>query len=259
MATSFLKQKIVGIPVWILLVLAVLVVGYYGHNHGWFDGGDTQTVIPDNGSKLKLERTLNSMNMTGTLNGEALRYSVANSDKNYNDESGVVAIQIDAEKSSNATHTTFTIKAQDLNGQTVVISTVTQPGVLSTPSSPVTAGVIVDVGLNAVSGFTNKNEILTSSVSVSAPVLKTANGTEYYPVVLKNSKPAVYVDGQLGGRTITWTYSDVSNSSVKVTFDLDWEGINQMTSISDEITVPIKITNTDDSNMTVRIIKNAAI
>jgi len=232
----------------VCLILLVLV-GFYGYSAGWFDGVLSKNTQDDN-EKLKLGIGLSSMKI-GTV-------VTANSTGNYNQESGVVAVQIDAEKTSNSTHTTFIIKGTDANGDTVVLTNVTQLGVLSKPNIPVTVPVTVDINMNYISGLANTNQILTSTVSASAPVLKAAGGTNFYPVAVKGGKPAVSVDGSSGSKSYTWTYSDVAYTSL-VVFDLDWEGIDQMTSISDEVKIPIRFTNTQDSDITVRIIKNAAL
>jgi hypothetical protein len=255
---NFLDQKFFSIKLLYWLVVLVVVVAAYGYTAGWYEA-DEQTILPDDTLKLKLEPYFNQMIMQGYINGDgSMPRTVANSYANYNNESRVVAVQIDAEKTSNATHTVFVIKTHDVNGNVVEVANVTQLGVLSTPTSPVIANVSVGTELGYVSGFTNKNEIMTSSVSASAPVMRTADGKEFYPVVRDGNKPLVKVGGSVGAKNLTWTF-DGNEQAVNVNFVLDWEGINQMTSISDEITIPIKYTNTDGKDITVRIIKNAAL
>lgn len=236
--------------VYAAVVILLLIGGYYGYSEGWFE--KTQTITPDGTEgKLKLDKELKQMTI-----GSAV---VADGTANYNAESGAIAVQIDAEKTDNSTHTTFIIKAADINGAAKTVATVTQAGLLSTPTEPVTVTVTAEIDMNYLSGFTNTNEILSSSVTASAPSMKTAAGEAYYPVVLKNEKPAVYVNDVLGGKNFSWTVSNTSQTAL-ITFELDWAGIDKMTSISDEIQVPIKFTNTENpATIQVRAIKNAAL
>ncbi len=251
MAKSFLDNKFASIQIkyWIIIALVALVA-VYAYSEGWFE--KTQTITPDGtDGKLKLDKELKQMTVGSTV--------AADGTANYNAESGAIAVQIDAEKTNNSTHTTFIIKAADVDGNAKTVATVTQAGLLSTPTEPVTVTVTAEIDMNYISGFTNTNEILSSSVTASAPTMKTAAGEVYYPVVLKNEKPAVYVNDVLGGKNLSWTVSNTSQT-VLVTFDLDWAGIDKMTSISDEIQVPIKFTNTDNpATIQIRAIKNAAL
>ena len=246
------KQKTIAgfnaSTVYIVVGVVLLLVAYYGYTEGWFE--KEQTFI-DNGDKLKLEREFALMKI-GTE-------TVADKSGNYNDESGMIAVQVDAEKFSNSTHTTFIIKTTKADGTVAEVANVSQLGILAKPTAPVTVPVTVEVGMNYVSGITNTNEILTSKISASAPVMKAADGKEfYYPVVLRNEKPAVYVNEMINSKSFTWVYSDTTQKA-DITLSLDWEGIDQMTSISDEVKIPIKFTNTNDSDITARIIKNAAL
>ncbi|MDY0292555.1 MAG: hypothetical protein RBR02_09505 [Desulfuromonadaceae bacterium] len=234
--------------VYAIVLILLLAVGYHGYNAGWFDNLKSQSVT-DNG--LLLDKELVDMKIGNSV--------VADQTANYNADSGVIAVQVDAEKSANATHTTFVVKTMNASGSMETVKSVVQTGVLSEPSEPVTVTVTAEIDLNYVSGFTNTNEILSSSISATAPTMKTAGGEVYYPVSLKNDKPAVYVNDVLGGKNLSWTVSDTTQKVI-VTFDLDWEGLNKMISISDEIQVPIKFTNTENpTTIPIRIIKNSAL
>ena len=250
---SFWNEEICGIKVksiiacLVVIACVYLVADYYG-------AFDKMTVT--DGSKVsdkdsyKIDLSLAEMRIGPFAS------VVANQYVNYNAESNVVAVQIDAERMDNTTHTTFLIPVMSLYGEREVVGTVVQDGVLSTPVNPVTTNVTVLVKMDA-SGFTNTNEIFTSSLSASAPFLKTAAGKEYSPVLMKDGKPVVNVSGTSAMKNFTWTYSEVTKTAT-IHFELDWEGINEMTSISDEIVIPIKST-LSDKPLTIRLIKNSAI
>lgn len=252
---SFWEEEIFGYkPTTIILACLVLLLmgGIVANHYGYFDN---MTVNPDNNSpktdsSLKLEKEFNYMMINGT--------KVADDTANYNNESGVIAVQLDAEQTNNSTHTTFVIKTSDLNGVSKTVASSSQTGVLSTPTTPVTVPVTIEYDVRWTDGFTSTNQILGSFVNASATSLKTADGEKYSPVALKNDKPAVYVNDVLGAKNITWTSSD-DGKKIVVSFDLDWEGIQKMTSISDEVRVPIYFTNTNSPEETVRMIKNSAL
>ena len=249
---SLWNEEICGIKVksiiacLVVIVCVYLVADYYG-------AFDKMTVTDGQGdgsanSSFKIKTVFNNMYI-GT-------FVVADESVNFNEESNVVAIQIDAEKTSNATYTTFSFPVLHNGVGRMVAREVSQSGVLSTPSVPVTVPVHVVFGVSA-DGFSNVNEVFTSSISASASTLKTADGKDYSPVVMKNGKPLVNVNGTSAVKNFTWTYSK-SSQTIDVSFDLDWEAVDQMTSVSDEILVSIKPTNSD-KDLTVRIIKNSAI
>lgn len=236
----------------VIAVVVVLVAILAANHYGVFD---SMSVKPDDVNKTSSDLVLDKEFKSMTIGNK----DVADPDTNYNSESGVIAVQIDAEKTNNSTHTFFKILAVDVDGKSYVVTESVQSGILSTPTKPVTATVTAEIGMNYASGFTNTNEILSSSVTASAPSMKTADGEVYYPVVLKNNKTAVYVNDVLNAKSFSWTVSNTSQTAL-VAFDLDWEGIDKMTSISDEIQIPVKFSNTDDpETLKIRIIKNAVI
>jgi len=250
--SGFLQQKFLGIQVWILLVVLILIVGTYGYHKGWFDR--EQTIIQGPSGSMNEKLKLDILTFGMTFNNTA----VANANQNYNSDSRVAAVQLNAQRNFNGTHTVFSFT----NGSTVYESK-SFGGELSKPPQSVTLPVEVTVGLEYVSGFTNVNDVLTSSVTVSAPAgMKKANGSLYYPLVMKDGKPAVYIDNKLTtAKNLQWRF-DETNQYVVISFDLDWEGVDQMISISDEVQVSLLFTNIQSGQqdtIKIRIIKNSAI
>jgi len=246
MAKSFLKEKFIGIPVWFLLILVVLIAGIYGYENGWFD----KDPVVDNTSKLKLGMEFDHVAANGN-NGAghiAERY-------NYDVDDGTVRVHVNTRKISNSTHTNFTMFAQ--GNDFLARQDTSQPGVLSAPTQPVTLGVGALVCLEYLSGCTNTMEILTSSVSVSAPLMKDANGSAFSPVAKIGNKPGIYVGGVLDKKDIDWTYSDTFKD-VGVQFELDWEGVDKMND-GDELKIPVKITNIDGKGLTIVLVKDSSV
>ena len=246
------NEEIVGIKVKSIVAFILIVVALYvvASHYGAFDKMSV-TDGDSNSNPLKIEKNFELMKI-----GSA---EVADTTANYNDESKVVAVQIDAERSANGTYTTFDIKAGNVSGGSQVVKTVTQTGVLSVPSTAVTVPVEVHIDMSWVEGFTSTDQIMTSTVSASASTLKSADGEKYSPVVMKNNKPDVRIDDASGVKKYTWKSSD-DGKSIVVKLDLDWEGINKMTPYSDEVNIPITFSNSDNpETVLVRLIKVSAL
>ncbi|WNY25152.1 hypothetical protein [Methanolapillus millepedarum] len=238
----------------ILIVAALVLACVLLYSGGYLDSLKTQSIADNTTHNGLVLTTRFDEMLVGNVR-------VANADYNYNAESGVIAIQVDAEKSSNATHTNFIIKSpcvEPVYGSEV--RNETQVGVLSVPTEDVLVPVSVRFTLlNTYSGFSSTSDVLSSTVNASSTSLKDANGVKFYPVAIgeKSNSPAVYVNDGLYAKNIVWTM-DKDENAVVVSFDLNWTGIDKMTSVSDEVTIPIKISNSD-SDLTVRIIKNSVL
>lgn len=243
----------------IVVILACLLYVHYD------DGGSIISTIGENKSPLSLKHSFEEL-MIGD-------HSFAYGQRNFDVDTGMINLIIDAERVVNSTHTSFLIKIYDEDSDEIVVFEEGYEGDLATPAEPFELDVEMLSQLNYLSGFSQSTDIMTSEVITDATVFKSSKGVKYSPVVLKNGKPLVYVTDEdnrdigslLGSSDITWERSEYE-SVVRlqhrelITFKLDWVGIDQMKSL-DKADVSVKFSNVKDGvdTVTIRFVKSEVL
>jgi hypothetical protein len=250
---------------WLVVgIIAVLVMAFTG----WGPFGDlidqgtdsTQTYVSSGTDVDEQTQTASILELdTGFTSLVSNSHTIADTDTNYNSDTNVVSFQVDAEKSDDGTNTTFTIKSKDTTGSVQTLATVTEDGILSEPSSDLTADVTMTVSADAIGGFESTDQVLYSTISASATRLSDS-GEYFYPVATgdDSTKPLVEVDGTEDEKQYSWT-SSTSEIAPAITFSIDWSSINDMDDISDKVEIPVEMQYGDDTPITVELIKNSAI
>jgi hypothetical protein len=252
---------------WLVLgVIAVIVMAFTGWGpigewaHGATDDA-TQTFVSSGTDVDQATSTASILSLdSGFTDLTAEGYTIADSDTNFNEDTNTVSFQVDAEVSDDGTNTTFTIKSKDTDGSVQTLATITESGILSEPSSDLTADVSVNMSESVLGGFDSTDQVLYSTVSASATRLKDDSGEYFYPVTTgsDSTKPLVKIDGTEDEKQYSWT-ADSSAIAPQITFSIDWSAINDMDDISDEVQIPVEMQYGDDTPITVELIKNSAI
>nr|WP_321496304.1 hypothetical protein [uncultured Methanolobus sp.] len=233
--------------------VAVIAIGFLSYT-GYIDlsslgSDDTATIIDAN---IDLDSTF--------LSVVSANYSLADTDTNYDEDSGVITIPIDVDVSDDGSDTTFTMKSKAINGTTVTLMSFTNSGVLDEPSDDESIEFVMTVKEAFDGGITSTDEIAYASVLVSAPGLVDDDKDDYYPIVCRSGdsdNPAVYVDGELDEETYTWQ-STTDDREIEISFNVSAEGIVKMEDLS-SITVKSTFEGADQGDLDIKFIKISAL
>lgn len=259
MGNDLSKKKFMGIPVWLI---AVVVVAFFAYNGGHLDqyigGSDAgavseQTIVAGSGV-LALDSEFVEVEIGNT--------DVASSTVNFNSDTNVVSIQVDAEVSDDGTDTLFVMKGVNVAGTTVeLINTTVSGSVLTEMATDETVEMEIIISESYDSGFTTTLQAADASVSASANRLLGDDGQYFYPIALRAgslAEPQVKVDGSLDTKSYSWTTA-TTDKTITVTCPISFNGVNQMDNIVDKVVIPVTAGNGDDSPITVELIKNTAL
>lgn len=281
--SDILDQPLLGIPLktWLILVAVGLVLaGFAGSGPlaGYLSGDEeaTQTFVSSSYTNSNPVITTSSISPNTAISPGSLALdsefvslvidgkTLATSSINYNDATKTATVQIDAESSNDGSNTVFTILGMDSSGVTQELANETQVGVLADPLSnnPVQVPFTISIteSLLGSGGFTNTQEVMGSSISAKASKLTSDSGKDFYPIAIGDvlNLPEVKVDGRTNLCSYSWT-ATTAQKTVSITGTLDWDGIYDMESISDDVPVTITCQDADDSPLTVRFVRNTGL
>lgn len=106
-------------------IIAIVVLGFIAVSAGWIenpfgDNASTETIVT---SSVDLDSTF--------LSVVSANNTLADTDTNYDEDSGVITLPIDVNVSNDGIDTTFTMKAKNIAGDTVELFNFTNSGVFT--------------------------------------------------------------------------------------------------------------------------------
>ena len=202
-----------------------------------------------------------------TTDNDSAAVTIADaSSSNFDEDSGVISFQLDAEVDSTTTagYTVFTLLARNDTGVSTVLLRVNETGTLTAPTTAMTKTMTFQITEDVVSGFDTTEQVLNQVVSASAPMLKgtpTDAAALYSPIVVQTTDtntPEVKVDGTKDTHSYLWTTA-TTTKTIDVTFDISFIEIDYMTDVTDRQTVTVTATGADDAPYMIELIRIAAI
>ena len=262
----------------ILLVVAGGIYTFGGYAPESVEGGiDNNTATP-----------LNTVSTTGTvtavapagilkLDSEFLTLATTDNDSaaviiadvdstNFDTDKSKITLQLNAvvDSTTSSGNTTFTLKARNNTGISVILLNRTEAGTLTAPTAAMTKTMTLQFTETLTSGFTSTEQVLNHIVLASAPMLKgtpTDSAALYSPIVVQTADtniPEIKIDSTKGSHAYLWTTA-TTVQTISVTFDISFIDIRYMTEISDSQPITITAIGSDGAPYTIEIIRNDSI